>query len=393
MKRFLLSFACLAASVGAGTSGQTASSERPRVLYLGDSLSIGAFGQSFDTAMRSAGFQVHTVVAGGASPYYWLKNYQSLPCTIGFWEKSDENERRTGYVRAVPKMEDLIAATKPDVVVVQTGINLYATLRSKRRPREENVKEVKSLIDQMCRAISDGGARSYWVLPPHSHEERYAKDLQDELSALMREVAYRYDGTVFESAKVTRYTDPYPANDGIHYGPTEARQWAEKVSEHFGESMRFLAASPGRRMVAASAAAPVRSEEPAHPATPPRATPVAVASDEGTSEMPAEVVLRVRLEEKSVLESAADLDYANALGLYEYEVLNDLRGNYPLRRIRIAHGIVFGRKLTSAAKAEIGSEAEWVLVPLSKYNNLSSWQMIDDLRPNFEIPIYTPKLD
>gem|GEM_PF-1071890 len=27
--------------------------------------------------MRSLGFQVHTVVAGGASSYYWLKIYTS----------------------------------------------------------------------------------------------------------------------------------------------------------------------------------------------------------------------------------------------------------------------------------------------------------------------------
>jgi hypothetical protein len=73
--------------------------------------------------------------------------------------------------------------------------------------------------------------------------------------------------------------------------------------------------------------------------------------------------------------------------------VKDLRGNYPFDKIRIAQGIVFGRKLTGAARVEIGSETELVLVPLSKYKNLSTWQMIDDLRPNFEIPIYTPKLD
>ena len=85
--------------------------------------------------------------------------------------------------------------------------------------------------------------------------------------------------------------------------------------------------------------------------------------------------------------------YANALGLYEYRVVKDLRGNYPYDRIRIAQGIVFARRLTGAARAEIGSETELVLVPLSKYGNLAAWQMIDDLRPDFEIPIYTPRLN
>jgi hypothetical protein len=361
-----------------------AADAKSSILYLGDSLSIGAFGQTFDSSLRSSGFQVHTVVAGGATPYYWLKSYQALPCTIGFWEKSEATERRVGYVRAVPKLEDLMATTKPTVVVVQTGINLYATLRSKRRPKEENVEEVRSLIDQMCYAIAEAGAISYWVLPPHSHEERYTREIQDELASLMREVVEKYEGTVFESQKVTKFVDPYPATDGIHYGPAEARGWAEKVSSHFNEFMKVAPPASTKTLVRA---VPLQS--------PPkeRFADRAAGGVEASSDLPGEVALRIKLEAKSGIENPAELDYANALGLYEYQVVKDLRGNYPFDKIRIAQGIVFGRKLTGAAKAEIGSETELVLVPLSRYKNLSTWQMVDDLRPNFEIPIYTPKLD
>lgn len=366
-------------------SGQVmAAGSKAKVLYLGDSLSIGSFGQTFDSSLRSSGFHVHTVVAGGATPYYWLKNYQALPCTIGFWEKSEESERRVGYVRAVPKIEDLMATTRPTVVVVQTGVNLYATLRSKRRPKEENVEEVRSLIDQMCYAIAEAGAISYWVLPPHSHEERYTRELQEELASLMRGVVEKYEGTVFESQKVTKFVDPYPATDGIHYGPAEARGWAEKVSSHFNDFMKGAPPSSTKVLVRA---VPLQS--------PPkeRFADKEPGGFEASPDLPGEVALRIKLEAKSGIENPAELDYANALGLYEYQVVKDLRGNYPLDKIRIAQGIVFGRKLTGAAKAEIGSETELVLVPLSKYKNLSTWQLIDDLRPNFEIPIYTPKLD
>ena len=108
---------------------------------------------------------------------------------------------------------------------------------------------------------------------------------------------------------------------------------------------------------------------------------------------PGEVALRIKLEAKSGIGNASELAYSNALGLYEYQVVKDLRGNYPFDKIRIAQGIIFNRKLTGASKAEIGSETELVLVPFSKYKNLTTWQMFDDLRPNFEIPIYTPKLE
>lgn len=367
-------------------NAEGSSSKNPRVLFLGDSLSIGAFGATLDSSMRAAGFEVHTVVAGGASPYYWLKNYQSLPCTIGFWEKSPTSERRLGYVRAVPKLEDLLVQHKPNLVVVQTGINLYATLRSKRRPKEDNVAEVQSLIEQMCYSISKGGATSYWILPPHSHEKRYPIELQEELASIMRRTVKRFDGEVFESGEVTHFDDPYPATDGIHYGPADAREWATKVSTHFATYAKMEPDSKPETTI-------VR-------ALPLQAVPVVDGSrgaysssrmDVGAQRD--EVNLELRLAEKSVLNNLAELDYSNALGVYEYEVVNDRLGNYPFDRIRVAHGIVFGRRHTGAANREIGSTIGLTLVPLSKYKSLNTWQIVDDLRPNFELPLYTPKLD
>ncbi|MDF1860883.1 MAG: hypothetical protein P1U87_11765 [Verrucomicrobiales bacterium] len=358
-----------------------------RILYLGDSLSIGAFGQTFDHSLRSSGFQVHTVVAGGASPYYWLKSYQSLPCTIGFWEKSPSAERRLGYVRAVPKLEDLISEHKPNVVVVQTGINLYATLRSKRRAKQENVAEVRSLIEQMCYSVAKAGATSYWVLPPHSHEKRYSRELQMELTSIMQGVVEKYEGEVFESQKVTKFDDPYPATDGIHYGPTEARGWAEKVSKHFNEYMKIAPVGIERTIVRAM---PVQTPKTKVAAG---GTLAASSSAIATSAQSSELELVLRLVQKSELKNLSDLDYSNALGVYEYEVLEDRQGNYPYDRIRIAHGIVFGKKYTSAATRAIGTEIALTVVPLSKYKTLSTWQMVDDLRQNTELSIYTPRLD
>ena len=360
----------------------------PRVLYLGDSLSIGEFGATLDRSMRSAGFSVYTVVAGGASPYYWLKNYQSLPCTIGFWEKSPTTERRVGYVRSVPKLEDLMEVHKPDIVVVQTGINLYATLRSKRRPKEENVAEVTSLIQQMCYAISQKKATSYWVLPPHSHEQRYPIELQRELASIMRNTVAQFDGKVFESQEVTQFDDPYPATDGIHYGPSDAREWATKVSSHFTSFAKGENAKPIQTK-AIVRALPLQ----AVPIVQPSSHDVYSSKQSTIGSQKSEVELVLKLLEKSELNNLSELDYSNALGVYEYEVVEDRMGNYPFDRIRVAHGIVFGRKHTAAARREVGSEIALTLVPLAKYKSLNTWQIVDDLRANFELPLYTPKLD
>ena len=67
---------------------------RTSILYLGDSMSMGAFGKEFDIKMREAGFDVYTYVAGGATPYYWLSRYEPIASDIGFWEKTPTVNRR-----------------------------------------------------------------------------------------------------------------------------------------------------------------------------------------------------------------------------------------------------------------------------------------------------------
>ncbi|MCB1066392.1 MAG: SGNH/GDSL hydrolase family protein, partial [Verrucomicrobiae bacterium] len=384
MRRLIIiSFLALLSLPIAGSSASQQGT--PRVLFLGDSFSIGAFGRTLDTRIRESGLQVFTIVAGGASPYYWLSAYQSLPCSIGYWEKTPEEEKRLGYVKAVPKIEDLLTEIEPEIVVIQTGVNLYATLRSKRRPKEENVAEVRQLIDQMCYAVAKRGAKSYWVLPPHSHEARYPRDLQDELATLMKEVVKEYNGAVFESQKFTHFNDPYPSTDGIHYGAEEASVWAERVASDFQVYLKINASYASR--IPTTRATPVtelvsNNTGDAHNALPkgmtrvssfkgsPKSAVSAVPGAENYEEIgnsdsgkvapttldaqPAEVDLTLRLLEKSTLQNLSDVPYNHALGVYEYEVVSDQMGNYPLKKIRVAHGIVFNRKFTSISKHEIG---------------------------------------
>jgi len=219
-----------------GQGSACAAAERTRILYLGDSMSMGAFGSKFDQEMREDGFEVYTFVAGGATPYYWLSRYSTITGPIGYWEKTPGGEQRQNVARGVPKVETLLERYDPDVVVVQTGTNLYSSLRSKRRSKENNVKEVEGLLGHMVEAATQGGRRCYWITPPAAHPDRYPFELQAELAELTKRVVSQ-EAKVFDSRRVTKYIDPYPANDGIHYGPTEARQWASLVVEDFRQFM------------------------------------------------------------------------------------------------------------------------------------------------------------
>ena len=209
------------------------STEGKRVLFLGDSLAVGAFGRTFDQTLRNSGFEVYTSIAGGATPYYWLKEYPPVSIDITYWECTPTSERRLPGISEVPKVESLMAKWNPDIVVVQTGTNLYASLRSKKRSKEANVREVESLIEKMCRAITANGQRQlYWITPPDSHVKRYPQALQDEMLNITQRVAGRY-GTVFNSYQVTSYDEPYPQADGIHLAAPVSRKWGEAVAADF----------------------------------------------------------------------------------------------------------------------------------------------------------------
>lgn len=405
---------CAAWASGEVSEGKAQARVAPKVLFLGDSQSLGAFGTSFEQHLREAGCEVHTVVAGGASPYYWLKCHGPMRCSIGYWEKSSAGEQRVTSISSVPKLEDLLAADRPQVVVVQMGVNLYAALRSKRWTDEENEATVRALLTEMGQAISAAGAVSYWILPPKSHPERYSPELQQRMARLMKETVEGFGGVAFESQTVTEYVDSYPVNDGIHYGPEQAKEWSGDV---FASFQGFLQNGP---VVEASTMVAAASENTPAPAVEPKPTPVLNASAETVlaslvpkgaevaapsatpapqefpempTDMPTEVHLVLKLAEKSVIDTSVEIDYDSALGVFEYEVVRDNLGNYPHDRIRVAQGIVFRKRFTSAVNQTIGTEVSLALVPLATYRTLSTWQITDDLPVRRDLPLYTPKLD
>ena len=194
---------------------------------------MGEFGRTFDQKLRAAGYEVYTSVAGGGTPYYWLKDYPSISIDITYWERTPTSQRRLPGISAVPKVESLMAKWDPDIVVVQTGTNLYAPLRSKKRSRAGNIREIESLIDKMCRVVTANGRRQiYWITPPDAHTERYPQALQDEMLSITQRAAGKY-GPVFNSYQVTTYTQSYPQSDGIHLTSSAYRKWGDRAARDF----------------------------------------------------------------------------------------------------------------------------------------------------------------
>lgn len=372
-----------------------------RILYLGDSMSMGAFGRTLDQKMRDAGLEVYTFVTGGATPYYWLSDYQPISSTIGHWMRiPGAKPKRYATIKQVPKVEALIKSYDPDIVVVQTGTNMYASLRSKRRSEEENEKEVSYVYEKMCERVTEGGRRCYWITPPSAHEQRYPASLQERMRDLMTRTVSRY-GRIFDSYRVTSYTDPFPQNDGIHYGPEEAGAWANCVAE---DIIRYATEGEGvgRRAMAVLPEGEQPEEE--HPSTAESGQSGATEdrglppppSDEATHEAPGKdpVTLRIKLTAKSTIGDINEVTYRRAWAIDEYEVLSVDAGHYPYKKLRLAEFIVNNRRIVSAVQERaLETVRSLEVVPLSNYPTLEQVETVDDLEADFSLPIFTPNLD
>ncbi len=384
-----------------------------RVLYLGDSFSKGPFGTTLDAAMRAGGLEVYTSVTGGASLYDWLPDFGGTSSDIGYWEKTPKSERRVGYIGRVPKIDELVARWKPNVVVIQGGTNMYSVLTSKRRSAEQNEAELRRLYRRVGDICRSGGAKVYWITPATAHPQRFAPDLQMQMRRVLTDIFSDY-GRVFDSYAVTRFTEPYPGSDGIHYGPTEASAWARlagrdvvawakgaaprsapKPRRSFFDLFRRkskdnAAATPEPERKTAAPARAERTErtEPAvtvRRAAPVEATPVMAAP-------PDEIEVDVQLLAKSQLTNLSDIAYKHCMGVFEYKVLAVKRGKVPEDHIFVSHLIVMNKQYTSASALEVGSRLALTLVPIERYPNILKMESVDDVTQDSGAVLWVPKL-
>ncbi len=377
MARSLL--AAVALSLLAIATLATSASAAQRVLFLGDSLSMGAFGTTLDKRLREADLEVYTSVTGGATPVYWLEEFPPMPTDIGHWKKTPKEDQRVKVLDATPKVEALIAAYKPDAVIVQTGTNLYSALRSSRTTPEQAQTKVLSLMQKMAAAITSRGCTLYWITPASAHPEKFPAPLQRLMLDLTKR-AVGTSGRVFDSFAVTTYQDPYPApgNDGIHYGPTEAAAWAEIVAP---DAISFLKTGPSPRIPKAT--------------VPPIAPRARIVEDDPTEADSSALTAEIRLVRKSDFTTPSEITYNNALAIYEWEILRVIEGTHSSKRILVAHQVVKGRKITPERDLKLGKTYIVQLVPLSDYPSVESWQTIDKISQDLsrQGTIYIPKMD
>lgn len=256
-RRFLrlLGAAALAPALGATRLFASPRTTPNSVLILGDSMALCGFGPHLDKLFRAAHVSnVNTYMACGTHPLSWtlLKSYAKAQSRCGFWkiesgpdgpvEVRDTYGMRRGHRPSrypVPKIEHLLPATRPEVLIVQSGNNLFDLLKGREKSRsgealEPFVAPFLGLIGQADPPVR----RLYWVAPPTCGNTPVA--VQD----ILVERLHGFAGpamTVIDSRDLIKYPYRNLQPDKQHFFGDDMQAWADSVFKLIGED---LAARP-----------------------------------------------------------------------------------------------------------------------------------------------------
>jgi len=208
-------------------------------------MALCGFGEHLDKLFRDARVPaVNTYMACGTHPLSWtqLKSYAKAQSRCGFWkiesgpggpvQLKDVYGMERGHKPSrypVPKIEELLPATRPDVMIVQLGNNLFDLLKGKEKKRNGEVLEpfVAPFLNLVGQA-NPPVRRLYWVTPPICGTTPVAA--QD----ILVERLYGFAGpamTVIDSRDLIKYPYRHLQPDKQHFFGEDMQVWAERVYE------------------------------------------------------------------------------------------------------------------------------------------------------------------
>jgi hypothetical protein len=216
-----------------------------RVLMVGDSLTVGGFGQAMqDYLVRRFGSNHVAIYAScGSSPEQWLRSGPNYTTKCGYREKTPQsaifydfqNGRRPRPV-LTPKLEDLVERFHPKIIIVQLGTNWMDGMSSKTSSAHLNYGEI---LDRFVAAIHhqpNTVHKVIWITPPDS--SRYSKAVQTRVKDLIITAAVRHSFETIDSSKMTHYVRGKSGGDGVHYNNPAAEEWAKQVMKKLDRMIR-----------------------------------------------------------------------------------------------------------------------------------------------------------
>jgi hypothetical protein len=321
-------------------SAPPSSSGGASVLILGDSLALCGFGKRLDERFRKSPQikATFTYLACGTNPLSWLKErpYTHIQTHCGFvsLESTDgrvkelqdvygQTRGHTPGSHAVPKLEDLLATLQPDILIMQTGTNLFDLFPDHKSvsPNRHGPALRSYLVPFINKAVHTPSnlRKIYWIASPTSG--RVSKEIQDFVLEQTR-TDIGHVAEVIDSRTLITYPYHHMEPDKEHFLGADMDQWADKVFdivEHDLSSQPIASMKPLAQTVIARA-------PPTEP-TPP-------------VEKPKETTLQVRaklIAKTQPVPVQEFLPYQEFLVGYLYEVTHVIAGEYSEKQILVMH--------------------------------------------------------
>jgi hypothetical protein len=225
----------------------TGSSDAINVLILGDSLALCGFGKRLDDRFRKSARvkSTYTYLACGTNPLSWLKErpYSNIKTHCGFVMIESTNSGRIkeandvyglprGHIpgaHPVPKLEDLLASVRPDILIMQTGTNLFDLFPDHKTvsPNTHGPELRSYLVPFINKALRSPSLRKiYWVSAPTSG--RVSTEIQDFVVAQTKSDIGNV-ANVIDSRSLVPYPYHHMEPDKEHFIGADMDLWADKV--------------------------------------------------------------------------------------------------------------------------------------------------------------------
>jgi hypothetical protein len=197
----------------------------PSILMIGDSLSVGKFGEAIQIHLAK-NHRVAAYASCGSSPEHWLASEPDFITKCGYRQRTTDSDVFTDWVNGraprptrTPKLADLVRKHKPTVLVVQLGTNWM----DRNLSDEQMTEYLSRFVEEARRGTVE---KIVWIAPPDSARLR---KVQGRVHQLLRRVATRKNFDIIDSRNVTHYVMGKTGGDGIHYNSESSEAWARAI--------------------------------------------------------------------------------------------------------------------------------------------------------------------